>query len=119
MKRNTALVKKLRQVTEEGHEGILEDIRKTNQSKARPLPNLSYSSCTYSSSKIFFNPPANPTSYASFYSDALAAVQYISEVVATLSEATFKPKDVNAAVQVVRDPYTGFHCGCLWVQYLF
>lgn len=33
VKRNTALIKKLRQVTEDNYKGILEDIRKVNQSK--------------------------------------------------------------------------------------
>lgn len=35
MKRNTALVKKLRQVGEDSRQGLLEDIAKTNQSKVR------------------------------------------------------------------------------------
>ena len=36
MKRNTALVKKLRQVGEDSRQGLLEDIAKTNQSKVCP-----------------------------------------------------------------------------------
>ena len=33
MKRNTALLRKLRQVSEETREAVLADVRKTNQSK--------------------------------------------------------------------------------------
>ncbi len=36
IKRNSALTKKLKQLTEDNKQAILDDIRKTNQSKVRP-----------------------------------------------------------------------------------
>ncbi|KAK9809827.1 hypothetical protein WJX73_010709 [Symbiochloris irregularis] len=58
VKRNTALVKRLRQLSEDTAGSILEDVARTNQSK------------------------------------------YISEAAAAVAEATLKPKDLDAALQV-------------------
>ena len=40
VKRNTALVKKLRQANEETRESLLEEVRRTNQSKVRIILDL-------------------------------------------------------------------------------
>ena len=117
VKRNTAVVKKLRQLTEESASSLMDDIVKTNQSKVRPLVSsegdaepeqdkaFSFFGGRCSSPKAPY--PSPPYLFTLCYAP-LSPLQYVSEAVASIAEAPLSVKDLPAALLV---------CGLLHRRY--
>ncbi len=101
VKRNTALIKRLRSVSEESKAGLLEEISRTNQSKVDMPPVQSGTRMCY-----FWSAAGNLTaewihvSAKNDLSDLHLCAQYVSEAVTAISEANVKTKDIAAAVEV-------------------
>lgn len=101
VKRNTALIKRLRGVSEESKAGLLEEISRTNQSKV--IIGAVAGSCN----RLNF---CKTAAFISFHQLSrhmptgsikwVMCVQYVSEAVAAIAEANVKTKDIAAAVEV-------------------